>query len=86
MNVFALTANGLLLTCNSGLPFAVNVNLKVSIIMAVPCKLLANFVLSLYCIISICYGAAQRRHNLFCRIHENVFKLYLWCIDDFLTD
>ena len=35
---------------------------------------------------SICYGAAQRCHNLFCRIHENVFKLYLWCVDDFLTD
>ena len=34
----------------------------------------------------ICYGAAQRRHNLFCRMHENVFKLYLWCVDDSLTD
>ena len=22
----------------------------------------------------------------FCRIHENVFRLYLWCVDDFLTD
>ena len=35
---------------------------------------------------SICYGAAQRRHNLLCHIYENVFKLYLWCADDFLTD
>ena len=36
--------------------------------------------------VSICYGAAQRRHNLFCWIHEIIFKFYLWCLDDFPTD
>ena len=29
---------------------------------------------------------SQWRHNLICGIHEDVFKLYLWYVDDFLTN
>ena len=39
-----------------------------------------------YNTVTFCYGQPNGVTTSSCRIHKNVFKLYLWCVDDFLTD